>query len=420
MLGGRLPVYLLLAIIALGVALRIHYFDPGLHRTPDERTYTRQADIVLAQGVAGYRMLGQELVRDPSVALVPSPIRVGYISLLAAFMHCTGDTSTLAGAKLSFVCDLIFLLLVAWTGYRLFSPTAAIVASVFLSVFAFDLTVYRRCWQESYIALLAMATIYISVCIARTDSGRRLAGLAGFALLGVAALMTKENSGITFLLCTAGLTLYFILQRDSRGALLTACSAALAVLVYLSVLSALFGGLKNFLHLEHLTLHTGVNPYIQQYDSGPLWMFPAALFRTEPFLFLAVLTGAAIAVRRVWRERSLASAGLLLGLALLTFSILLLEVVTQHYAFRFAAPVYGPICLLAGAGVEAVLPFLLRLLAPLGRTTAWAVLGFALCVITLRDFDYARDYFLLPRLEDLALRPVLGVPPAPIPPDDPH
>jgi len=37
-------------------------------------------------------------------------------------------------------------------------------------------------------------------------------------------------------------------------------------------------------------------------------------------------------------------------------------------------------------------------------------------VAAFRDFDFARKNFLLPRLEDLALRPVLGVPPLPLPP----
>ena len=65
---------------------------PGLARTPDERTYTRQADIVLVHGAEGFRALGRELTANlPEVSLYPSPLRVGYISLLAAWMRLTGD-----------------------------------------------------------------------------------------------------------------------------------------------------------------------------------------------------------------------------------------------------------------------------------------------------------------------------------------
>jgi len=413
-LAPYLPIALLCAILVFAVAVRWHYFDPGLARTPDERTYARQAGIVLTQGAAGFHSLGQELANDPDVALVPSPLRAGYIVLLTVFMRCTGDTSIVAGGRLSFLCDLGFLLLVALAGYRLLSPVVAVVATLFLSVFAFDLTVYRRSWQESYISLLAIATIWLAASIARTHS-YRLLKLAGFALLGLAALSTKENSGITFLLCAAGLTFYFIQQRDSSGAVWTAYSAGFAWLAYLVVMSALFGGLSGFLHLEDLTLHTAVNPYIQQYDSGPVWMFPAALFRTSPFLFLAVVAGCIVAVRQTWRAGTLAKAGLPQGLGVLVAVILFLEIFTQHYAFRFAAPVYGPICWLAGIGVEALLPVLHEWLAPLGRVTAWTVLGFTLAVAALRDFDFARRNFLLPEIEDLALRPVLGVPPLPLP-----
>jgi hypothetical protein len=322
--------------------------------------------------------------------------------------------SIVAGAHLSFLCDLSLLLLVAIAGYRLLSPAVAIIATLLLAVSPFDLTVYRRSWQESTIALLAMATIYLATSIARSPS-HRLLKLIALALLGLAALSTKENAAITFMLCAAGLTLYFLFKHDSRAATLTACSTAVAGLAYLSLMSVLFGGFSSFLHLEHLTLHTAVNPYIQQYDSGPAWMFPAALFRTSPFVFLAALAGFCITLLRTWRARTLIYAGLPQGLALLTASILFLEVYTQHYAFRFAAPVYGPICLLAGIGVEAALPPLRELLAPLGRTAAWTVLGFALAIAAFRDFDFAQKNYLIPAMEDLALRPVLGVPPLPLP-----
>ena len=85
--------------------------------------------------------------------------------------------------------------------------------------------------------------------------------------------------------------------------------------------------------------------------------------------------------------------------------MLLIQLVTQRYGFRYTAPVFGPICLLAGMGVDAVLPALQRLLAPLGRATAWAILGFAISVAAFRDFTVARDRFLLPELQDLRSPP---------------
>jgi hypothetical protein len=418
----RLSILLLVVEILLGIAIRIHFFDPGIARSPDERTYTRQANIVLAQGTAGFHFLGQELAQNPPlVSRYPSPLRVGYITLLVAFMRITGDNSILAGAQLSIAFSIASLFLIALTGYRFLSPTVAVVATLFYAVFPFDLTIYRRTWQESLISLLTVSFLALATLIARTGSARRLAFLIAFALLGVLALTTKENSGIAFMLCAAGLTLYFLLQGNRRAAILTAASAAVAAAAYALILASLFGGAVNTFILLRESVHfSGINPYSVQFDSGPIWMFPAALLRTSPFLFLAALAGFAAVVYHAYRSRLLVHHGLSLGIALITASMIMIQLVTQRYSFRYTAPVFGPICLLAGMGVDSVLPTLQRLLAPLGRATAWAILGFAISVAAFRDFTVARDRFLLPELQDLALRPVLGVLRAPIPPGYPR
>ena len=179
----RLPVVLIVAAIVLGIAIRADYFEPGIARTPDERTYTRQASIVMARGIQGFRLLGQELAKDPShVSLYPSPLRVGYITLLMEFMRLTGDTSILAGARLSFLCSIIALALIAFSAMRFLSPTVAMVATLFYAVFPFDLTVFRRTWQESLIAMLTIATLSLAASIARTRFAGQIAGLAGSLL----------------------------------------------------------------------------------------------------------------------------------------------------------------------------------------------------------------------------------------------
>jgi Dolichyl-phosphate-mannose-protein mannosyltransferase len=416
---NKLPLYLLLAIIAIGGALRIDYFNPGIRRTPDERTYTRQADIVLAQGADGYRFLGQELAANPpAVSRYPSPLRVGYITLLTLFMRLTGDTSILTGAHLSFLCSMASLCLIAFTAYRYLSPTVAVVATLFFAVLPFDLTVFRRTWEEAFIALLTIGILALALRIVHSSARYRIAWLSAFSFLGFLALTTKENSGLTFLFCAAGLTLYFLLQRDRRAAMLTASSAAVAVLAYVIVLGSLFGGVANALTLVREYAHySGINPYSVQYDSGPVWLFPEGLFRISPFLCLAGLAGLASAIYSALRSRAV--TGLPLSIAALTAGILLLQLVTHRYSFRYTAPVYTTICLLAGIGVDAVLPSLHRVLAPLGRITAWAVLGFAISIAAYRDLNFAQENLILPELQDLALRPILGLPPAPVPPDYP-
>ena len=91
-----------------------------------------------------------------------------------------------------------------------------------------------------------------------------------------------------------------------------------------------------------------------------------------------------------------------------------LRFAAQRYNFRYAAPAYGPLCLLAGIGIAAILPMLHKALAPLGRGVAWAILGFILAVAAWHDLATARELFLVPEIQDLALRPVYGVPALPL------
>jgi len=412
----RLPVYLLLVILIFGAVLRIVNFNPAIRRTPDERTYTRQADIVLAQGAAGYRSLGQDLAQNlPAVSRYPSPLRVGYITLLELWMDVTGDASVLAGAHLSLFCSVVTLMLIAFFGYRYLSPVVAIVATLFYAVFPFDLTIFRRTWEEPFMSLLTMGILVVAACMTRENAKWRYLAFAGFACFGFLALATKENSGLTFLLCAAGLTLHFVLKRERRMALLTVVSAAVAVVAYVAVLSTLFGGVANSLALVRGYAHySGINPYSVQYDSGPVWLFPEGLFLASPFLFIVGLLGFSAAVYRVLRRRVVA-VDLPLGIALLTAGMIVIQLIMNRYSFRYTAPVYGPLCLLAGIGFTSVMPALYRLLAPLGSLTAYGILGFALIVAALRDLNFARERLLGPEIQDLVVRPILGLPPAPVP-----
>ena len=401
------PIAVLLAIFTLGAALRLHYFDPGISRTPDERTYTRQANLVLAQGAEGFRFIGRELDADISaVSVYPSPLRVGYITLLAAFMRLTGDTSAVAGARLSVLCSLASLVLIAGVAYRFLSFQCALVATLFFAVFPLDLVIARRAWQESFISLMTMATVALSVGIAR--SIRRSVCLAAFAVVGFLALTTKENSGLCFLLCAAGLVLHLLRAGDRRAAILTAGAAAASIAAYCATLSLLFGGfLHAFALIGAYVRISAASSYDLQNNSGPLWIFPAGLLLASPFLFLAALAGFVA----VGRRAAAARGGLPLGIALITAFMLLVQVGTNRYSLRYTAPILGPICLLAGIGADAAMSRMQRLLAPLGRGAAWTVLGCFILVAAYRDLNYARDNLLLPEVQDLAVRPMLGMPP---------
>jgi len=425
-LPAKLPMALLIVVLLLGVGLRICIFEAELARSPDERVYTRQADVVLAQGVEGFHQLGDELARDPAaVAIYPSPMRIGYLLPLVGFMRLTEDSSVLAGATFSLLCSMATLLLVAFAADRFLSRTVAIIATLFLAVLPFDLVVSRRAWEESYISLLIVSVLTLAAWLARRTTARGLPEIAAyvaFALLGVACLTTKESAGAALLLCAGGLALHLFVRGERRAALLTAVSTSVAVLAYALALGSLFGGMGHALILTREDIHySGINPYNMQYDSGPAWMFAAALLRTSPFVCVFGLAGFCVTLYRAWPPHALAGAsrlrtavagaGLPMGIALLTFAALLLQVLTQRYSFRYTGPAYGAACLLAAVGATAAAGPLRKLC---GRWT-WAVLGCVIALAAFRDVSFARERFLLPQMQDLALRPVLGIAPLPLP-----
>jgi len=413
---------LLVAIVLLGTSIRLYFFNPGIARSPDERTYTLQANVLLSQGYAGLTALGQDLLRDPvHVALAPSPSRVGYLTLLAAWMRLAGDTTPLAGAQFSLLCSLAALVLIAFIAVRALSPSAAVVATLLYAVFPFELTTYRRAWQDSFIALIALVVVAVALFIARTRPLRSGVGFVCFLILGVLSITTKENLGIYYMLCAAGLALHFILKRDRRSAILTACCATAAGIISLAIFASIFGGISGYIALEHAFIHyTHLGIYDLQFNNGPAWMYPAGFLRACPIQVLAALGGIAVAFFRVLRSRSVSRAGFGIGISLLSLCMIAMQFATTSYNFRYAAPIYGLMCLLGGMGIEAILPRLIHQLSPLGRPAALAILAFALAVAALRDFNYARDKFLLPGHQDLALRVVLGVAPLPVRPGYPR
>ncbi len=413
----RVVLALVVLTVLAGGGGRVYYFNSGLERSPDERTYARQANLVLVKGRQGFEQLGRELAADPvNVARYPSPLRAGFIGLLAGWMQVTEDPTPVAGARLSMICSMAALGLMALLSYRWLAPLPALAATLFYAVLPFELATSRRAWQDSPIALAGLLILAASVWIAGEPRRGRWLQFLLFALLGVAAKTIKENLGIAFVLCGAGLTAHFLARRDRRTASIVCACIAGATATSVMILAALFGGSASLYQLERSTIHyAAAGTYDLQFNSGPAWMFPAAFLVACPVVTLAALIGGVAALYRPFRAKSISNAGIWAGIALLTCSMMLIQWGSGRYDLRYAAPVYGGICLLAGFGISIVVPPLHRNLAPLGRRTGWAVLGFAIMVAALRDFNFARDRLLNTDMQDLALRPVLGVAPAPLP-----
>ncbi|MGO4209608.1 hypothetical protein AB4Y89_18280 [Terriglobus sp. 2YAB30_2] len=406
--------WLIFVIVCAGILLRVSSFEPGIARSPDERTYTRQANVLLEQGFSGLRMLGGELVRNPmEVGMAPSPVRVGYLGILAGYMGITGNRTVLAGAQVSLLASIATLILVAFATCRNLSPTAAVIAVLFYAVLPFELMTGRRAWQEAIISLLATILLVLAVELPRLRGLPRLCAYVAFIIGGVLSLTTKENIGIAFLLCTMGLLGAAILRKDRATVVGTAVSLGAAMMVTAAILASIFGGLGKYMALQRIAENvSAMNVYDQTYSVGPAWMLPAAIVRVCPLVALGALAGMVIAIYRAVTFRSLSAAGLPLVLAGYCIVLLLAQIVSERMNLRYTAPIYSALCTLSGAGCGWITVQLHRMMRPLGSPLAWGILSVVLGVAALRDVNFARDSLLNTGMQDLALRPVLGEPPA--------
>lgn len=406
--------WLIFAIVCTGILLRLSLFEPEIARSPDERTYTRQANVLLEQGASGLRMLSEELVRNPlEVGMAPSPLRVGYLGILAGYMGITGNRTILAGAQLSLLASIATLILVAFAACRNLSPTAAGIAVLFDAVLPFELMTGRRAWQEAVISLLATALVVLAIELPKMHGLPSLAAYFAFITCGVLSLTTKENIGIAFLLCTTGLLGAAILRKDRATAVGATISLGAAILVTAAILASIFGGLGKYVALQRIAEKvSAMNVYDQTYSVGPAWMLPAAIIRVCPLVAIGALAGMAIAIYRALKTRGLSAEALPLALAGYCIVLLLIQIVSQRMNLRYTAPIYSSLCMLSGAGCGWFAIQLHRVMRPLGGLLAWTILSFVLGVAALRDVNFGRDYLLNTGMQDLALRPVLGEPPA--------
>jgi hypothetical protein len=288
-----------------------------------------------------------------------------------------------------------------------------VIAVLFYAVLPFELMTGRRAWQEAVISLLATTLLVLAIELPGLRGLPRLCAYLAFIVGGVLSLTTKENIGIAFLLCATGLLGAAILRKDRATVVGAAVSLGAAIMVTAAILASLFGGLGKYVTLQRIAENvSAMNVYDQTYSVGPAWMLPEAIVRVCPLVAVGALAGTTIAIYRAVKARSLSEAGLPFALAGCCIALLLLQIVSQRMNLRYTAPIYSSLCMLAGVGCGWFTIQLHRVMRPLGAPFAWTILSVVLAVAALRDVNFARDYLLNTGMQDLALRPVLGEPPA--------
>src|SRR5919197_2281773 len=158
----QLQLAALVVLLAVGVGLRLANLGNVSSRTPDERVYTYQANVLLHPGTAGLRALVTEYQRDPVVRQYPTPTRAGYLWLLTTVMRITGSTDVSVGAGISCVASIGSLLVLFLIGVRFFPPWAMLFAGLFFAISPAELWLARRSLQDALLEFLGLALILVA------------------------------------------------------------------------------------------------------------------------------------------------------------------------------------------------------------------------------------------------------------------
>ena len=345
--------------LSVGIFLRINNLNNVNYRTPDEVTYTYQATEIARFGTGAVKILVSEYNNDNRSWFYPSPIRIGYIGLVAVIMkmtHTLGDER--AGAYVACFFSIIGLLILIAAGLKFLNPYITLFGLIFLSVSPMDLAIARRAWQDAMLGCLAALLIYLSCAI--TSSRRKIILYALFVFTGSYCILIKESGTIIYTICL--LWVLWMLSVKKRlfpeGVFLTTASI-LGGCLSITVLAYIGGGFPVI--IEALKHHLGSipnNQYALIYQSGPWYNLPLGLWIVDPVNTILCLIGTITALfngvsnLKNLDEQDYEKRFAVPGIAFFMIAFLAITMLAPHCQnLRYLSVLYVPFYLMAGLGL---------------------------------------------------------------------
>lgn len=382
-------------------------------RTPDENVYTFYGQRIAFRGLSDFPVVIADYNRDPRLWQFPPPMRAGYVALLAATMRVAHLSDAQAGAWLSWLFSVASLALLAVIGARFLPPVAAIYAVLSLAVSLSDLAIARRCWQDAVLGGLGLTLVWAACEIARDRRGWR--NYAVLIAAGSYMACVKELGALVYGACVLYVLALLWRRREWRSlAWFTGAGLAAGGLsFYCLVLAA--GGVEPLLTgWQHMREAVKDNSYAWEYQNLPWYQMFRGFWILSPVNF--VLAGFAMVLsvlpeRRwaAWRLPYRADEVSLLRLfSWMTAAVvaLLLAVPTLEN-FRYLAPVYGPIYLLGGIGLWALLEIAARKMGSRAYKAAAAVSVAAVLIGCVVQYQHFQQAYVVEGTPDLSLKLVL-------------
>ncbi len=342
--------------IAWGAELRVKDLQDIGARTLDERVYTAFSSQLFAGGWPAMPQIFFGYLHDPGSWDYPPPTRLSTLALVSSVMGITGVHDVRAGAWVDCATSIVSLILVGITGWRLFNPATALVATTLMAFCFTELAGARRSWQDTTLGAITLAALYVSSAIIRQPQA--VARYAYFLALGVVLLLTKQSGALVYAICSVAIAmaLYLQPQRWLRLALFAAsCLASLAVAIWLLCLAA--GGLQPALDalLHSIKPGAGTQAYMATALSAPPEEFLSVLFMLNPFVFTMEVIGFVALLRTaVFMDTGPCDGAERINAALIATLFLAFVLFVGLYPgaqdLRFFSPATAAGCLLAAIG----------------------------------------------------------------------
>lgn len=379
----------IMLILIAGISLRAANFKNVSARTGDERTYTKQAKVILDEGfVNGTRMLVKEFNSNRGLWIYPSPARIGYDWLLASLMKLFKSTDIALGSYISIVASVFTLILVCVISIRFFDPVVALFSTLFMSASAAQITIARRTWQDALFTLIGLFTLYCSMEIVRAP--KRIIWYILYLMAAGYLLLVKESALIVFGLSALWIAYNLVIkERSVIGAIAFIASCAIVSAAAYALLFYSCGGHNRYFEIyRHIREVVGASTYGRENQSGPWIDFITGLYIISPLSFILFLA-------EVIRTVSFPGNGdpgdpeirrssiCLILFSIIFFSLFLAVPDSQNY--RFVSIVFAPFYIIAGLGFSD----LLKLLHPFARNVMILVMPILIAVIILAAmWDY--------------------------------
>jgi hypothetical protein len=320
-------------------------------------------------------------------------------------MEVTGYRDERAGSSLSWLCSVLSLALLAWTGWRFFNPWVAAAALLLAVCCVPDLVLARRAWQDSSMELAGMAIACLA-CEALTRVNR-LPWLVALSAACGYSLLIKDSSPAVFAFWLAWVAGVLVVnEKNWRDAMrLVALSAAATALAVMFLL-ALAGGFRPLLDVFVRTAAAMAgNAYAVEYQSGSWIRFIGTFFQLSPVAMNLFVLGALASVLPCEGKPG---RPVLIGLA--AFPLFLLGsslVVPYSQNIRYLSPVYGPVYLIAAYGLWRAMELARSAMNATAFRFASAFVFAALIASAVEDWREFDRLFVVNEIADLSVKMVV-------------